>query len=188
MMTTGILRVFSLARSFSALLSNTASATVVRAGNKTNVIPGVAEFEIDGRTLPGQTDDDFVRELRAVLGDDVELEIVKSAPAVVTEPAASPLLDVIAREIETREPGGTVVPYLIPGFTDAKYFASTGARWYGFTPLKLPKGMRFADMFHGHNERVPVEGLAWGVEVLSAIVRKIGNSEQGTENRERSGR
>jgi acetylornithine deacetylase/succinyl-diaminopimelate desuccinylase-like protein len=165
----------SAARSFSALLSNTASATVVRAGAKTNVIPGVAEFEIDGRTLPGQTDDDLLRELRAVLGPDVELEIIKSAPPTVTEPVASPLFDIIKRQIEQREPGAVVIPYLIPGFTDAKYFSQTGARWYGFSPVKIERGsgIRFADMFHGHDERIPVAGLAWGVEVLDAVVREI---------------
>jgi len=165
----------TIARSFSALLSNTASATVVRAGAKTNVIPGLAEFEIDGRTLPGQTDEDLLRELRAVLGPDVELEIMKSAPPIVTEPVASPLFDIIKREVETREPGAQVVPYLIPGFTDAKYFTQTGARWYGFSPVKIEKGsgIRFADMFHGHDERVPVDGLAWGVDVLDTVVRAI---------------
>ena len=165
----------SLARSFSALLGNTAAATVVRAGNKTNVIPGVAEFEIDGRTLPGQSDADLLAELRAVLGPEVELEVIKSAPPVVTEPIASPVFDIIKRQVEAREPGATVVPYLIPGFTDAKYFSRTGARWYGFSPVKIEKssGIRFADMFHGHDERIPVAGLAWGVEVLDAVVREI---------------
>jgi acetylornithine deacetylase/succinyl-diaminopimelate desuccinylase-like protein len=165
----------SISRSFSALLSNTAAATVVRAGAKTNVIPGLAEFEIDGRTLPGQTDEDLLRELRAVLGPEVELEIIKSAPPVVTEPAASPLFDIIKRQVESREPGAEVVPYLIPGFTDAKYFSQMGARWYGFSPVKIEKrsGIKFADMFHGHDERVPVAGLAWGAEVLDAVVREI---------------
>jgi acetylornithine deacetylase/succinyl-diaminopimelate desuccinylase-like protein len=153
----------STARSFSALLSNTASATVVRAGAKTNVIPGLAEFEIDGRTL------------RAVLGPDVELEIIKSAPPTITEPVSSPLFDVIKRQVEQREPGAVVIPYLIPGFTDAKYFSQTGARWYGFSPVKIERGsgIRFADMFHGHDERIPLTGLAWGVEVLDAVVREI---------------
>jgi acetylornithine deacetylase/succinyl-diaminopimelate desuccinylase-like protein len=162
-------------RQFTALLSNTASATVVRAGAKTNVIPGVAEFEIDGRILPGQTNDDLMRELRAILGPDVELEIIKSAPPVVTEPVASPLFDSIQRQILQREPDAVVIPYLIPGFTDAKYFSQTGARWYGFSPVKIERdsGIRFADMFHGHDERIPVAGLAWGVEVLDAVVREI---------------
>ncbi|MGN6108298.1 MAG: M20/M25/M40 family metallo-hydrolase [Kofleriaceae bacterium] len=166
----------SIARSFSALLSNTAAATVVRAGAKTNVIPGVAEFEIDGRTLPGQSDEDLMRELREVLGPDVELEIIKSCPPVVTEPVASPVFESIQRQILAREPDAVVVPYMIPGFTDAKYFTQTGARWYGFSPVKIEKssGIRFADMFHGHDERVPVAGLAWGVEVLDAVVRELG--------------
>jgi acetylornithine deacetylase/succinyl-diaminopimelate desuccinylase-like protein len=165
----------SIARSFSALLSNTAAATVVRAGNKTNVIPGVAEFEIDGRTLPGQTNEDLLRELRAVLGDDVELEIMKSAPPVVTEPIESPVWQSIQQQVQRREPDALVVPYMIPGFTDGKYFTQMGARWYGFSPVKIEKGsgIRFADMFHGHDERVPVAGLAWGVEVLDAVVRDV---------------
>jgi acetylornithine deacetylase/succinyl-diaminopimelate desuccinylase-like protein len=147
----------------------------VRAGAKTNVIPGVAEFEIDGRTLPGQSDEDLLRELRAVLGDEVELTVMKSAPPVVTEPIESPVFDIIRRQVERREPDAQVVPYLIPGFTDAKYFTKMGARWYGFSPVKIEKGsgIRFADMFHGHDERVPVAGLAWGVEVLDAVVRDV---------------
>ena len=163
----------AVARGFGALLSNTASPTVVRAGNKTNVIPGIADFEIDGRTLPGQTNEDFLRELRAVLGEDVELEIIKSCPPIVTEPIASPLFDVMQREVLAREPDSLVVPYMIPGFTDAKYFSQTGAKWYGFSPLKIEKGsgIKFADMFHGHNERVPIAGLHWGTELLDAVVR-----------------
>lgn len=165
----------SIARSFSALLSNTASATVVRAGSKTNVIPGSAEFEIDGRILPGQTNEDFLRELRAVLGEGVELEILKSAPPTMTHPVSSPVFDIIKRQVETREPQAQVVPYMIPGFTDAKYFSQIGARWYGFCPIKIEKGagIKFAEMFHGNDERVPVAGLAWGTEVLDAVVREI---------------
>ena len=154
---------------------STASPTVVRAGAKTNVIPGVAEFEIDGRTLPGQTDAMFLAELRAVMGPDVELEIMKSAPPVETVPLASPLYDIIGRQVLAREPDAAIVPYLIPGFTDAKYFTQMGARWYGFSPVKLEKGsgIKFADMFHGHNERIPVAGLHWGTDLLDAIVREL---------------
>lgn len=165
----------SISRSFSALLANTASATVVRAGDKTNVIPGLAEFEIDGRTLPGQRDEDLIGELRAVLGSGVELEIIKSAPPMVTEPVESPVFSAIQHQISMREPDAVVVPYMIPGFTDGKYFTQMGARWYGFSPVKIERGanIRFADMFHGHDERIPVDGLVWGVEVLDAVVREV---------------
>jgi acetylornithine deacetylase/succinyl-diaminopimelate desuccinylase-like protein len=164
-----------VARAMGALLSNTASPTVVRAGAKTNVIPGVAEFEIDGRTLPGQTDEMFLAELRAVMGPDVELEVMRSGPPVETVPLASPLYDIIGRQVLAREPDAAVVPYLIPGFTDAKYFTQMGARWYGFAPVRLEKdsGLKFADMFHGHNERIPVAGLHWGTDLLDAVVREL---------------
>jgi len=164
-----------IARSLGALLSNTASPTVVRAGGKTNVIPGVAEVEIDGRTLPGQTTEDFLRELRAILGDDVELEVMREAPPIVTEPVRSPLYDLMARNLVAREPDAVVVPYMIPGFTDAKWFTQLGAKWYGFSPVKIERdsGIRFADMFHGHNERIPVAGLHWGTELLHSVVREF---------------
>jgi acetylornithine deacetylase/succinyl-diaminopimelate desuccinylase-like protein len=162
-----------LARSLGAMLSNTASPTVLRAGSKINVIPGLAEVEIDGRTLPGQTDADFLAELSAILGPDVELEVVRSAPPLVTEPARSPLYDTIVEVLGRREPDATVVPYLMPGFTDGKYFSRLGAKWYGFSPVKLPRGMKFGELFHGTDERIPVEGLKWGAEVLAEVVTRF---------------
>ncbi len=173
-----VLKVFpdkGVARGLQAVLSNTASPTVLSAGAKVNVIPDRAEVLIDGRTLPGQTDGDLLRELRAVMGPEVELEVMRSAPPVVTEPVDSPLFEIIAAEIQKREPDATVVPYMIPGFTDAKYFTRLGARWYGFSPVKIEKGsgIRFADMFHGHDERVPVDGLRWGADLLYAVVTEL---------------
>lgn len=163
----------SMARSLAALLSNTASPTVLRAGSKINVIPGLAEAELDGRTLPGQTTADLMRELGAVLGPDVELEVIRSEPPTVTEPTESPLYATIREVIARREPDAEVVPYLIPGFTDAKFFSALGAKWYGFAPVKLPRGLRFAELFHGNDERIPVDGLRWGAEVLAEVVHRF---------------
>jgi acetylornithine deacetylase/succinyl-diaminopimelate desuccinylase-like protein len=168
----------SLARAMAALLANTASPTVLRAGAKTNVIPGVAECEIDGRTLPGQTTADILRELRDVLGEDVELEVMKEAPPIVTEPFRSPAWDAIVSVLGRREPDAVVAPYLIPGFTDAKAFSRLGTRWYGFAPVKLPKGLRFADLYHGNDERIPVDGLRWGTEVLAEVVAEIAQCDR----------
>ena len=163
----------SVRRGLAAMLGNTASPTVLRAGSKANVIPGEAEAIIDGRTLPGQTDQDFLRELREVMGPDVELEILRSEPAVVTEPRESELASTILEVMGEREPTTRVVPYMLPGFTDAKFFTRLGARWYGFAPVKLPPEIRFADLFHGHNERIPVEGLRWGTSVLAEVVTRF---------------
>lgn len=168
-----------VARALLALLGNTASPTIVRAGNKANVIPGSAEVVIDGRTLPGQTSADFLRELQAVLGDEFELEIMRELPPVVTEPRRSTLYDAIMDVMAEVEPDAPVVPYMLPGFTDAKAFTQLGAKWYGFAPVKLPPGMKFAEMFHGHNERVPVDGLKWGVDVLARIVGRSAGFEVG---------
>lgn len=162
----------SVKRAFRALLGNTAAPTVLRAGNKTNVIPGFAEAEIDGRILPGQSQADFLGELREVLGANIELEVIHALPPVVTEPKESSLYSIIHEVMGDREPDSPVVPFILQGFTDAKAFTSIGAKWYGFAPVKLPPTLRFADMFHGHNERIPVDGLAWGTETLMEVVRR----------------
>lgn len=162
----------SIRRAFRALLGNTASPTVLRAGSKTNVIPGVATAEIDGRILPGQSRDDFMRELHEVLGPDIEIETIHSLPPVITQPRESSLYSVIHEVMADRAPDAPVVPFILQGFTDAKAFTSLGAKWYGFAPVRLPPNMRFADMFHGHDERIPVDGLAWGTETLMQVVRR----------------
>ena len=160
----------SVARALKAMLSNTASPTVLRAGNKTNVIPGLAEVDIDGRILPGTTTEEFLAELQVVLGPEFELEVTNAWDPMVTEPRDSPFLDCIHEVMARREPDAPVIPYLLPGFTDATAFTSLGARWYGFAPVKLPPDIKFADMFHGHNERIPIDGLEWGTETLAELL------------------
>ena len=162
----------SVGRAFRAMMGNTAAPTVLRAGSKTNVIPGLAEAEIDGRILPGQTTAMFLKELSQVLGPDIELEVMRELPPVVTEPRESSMYDAIIGLLSEREPGSRAVPYMLPGFTDAKAFTQIGARWYGFAPVKLPAEIRFADMFHGHNERIPIEGLKWGTRMLSDLISR----------------
>jgi acetylornithine deacetylase/succinyl-diaminopimelate desuccinylase-like protein len=157
---------------FGAMLSNTASPTIVRAGNKINVIPGHATVEIDGRTLPGQNDESFLRELEEVLGREAKLEVIRSAPAVETS-HDTPLFAHLARTIVAHDPTGIVLPYMIPGFTDAKAYAKLGTRAYGFSPVKFDSasGLSFSRMYHGDDERVPVAGVKWGLKVLYDAVR-----------------
>jgi acetylornithine deacetylase/succinyl-diaminopimelate desuccinylase-like protein len=161
-----------LARSFAAVLSNTASPTVLRAGAKINVIPEEATCEIDGRTLPGQTDEAFIRELKEAIGPDLEVEVLKSAPPVETS-AGTPLFDAICRTLREHDPVALPVPYLMPGFTDAKSWSRLGTKCYGFVPIRFDAAdpVRFAELFHSDDERVPVEGFKWGVGVLFDLVR-----------------
>lgn len=157
-----------------AQLHNTISPTVVRAGEKTNVIPDSAVAELDGRTLPGQRPEDLIAELRALVGSDLDLEIevIEQAPAAVNHPPDSPLWDCIRSVVRRHDPGLAVLPYMIPGYTDAKYFGQLGARWYGFSPVRLEagSGISFADLFHGIDERIPEDGFHWGLQALHEVV------------------
>lgn len=155
-----------------AMLANTASPTVLRAGQSVNVIPGEARCQIDGRILPGQTQESFLAELRGVLGEDVELEVLHAMDPVETVPWRGDLYRTIEEVMGERAPGCPVVPYMLPGFTDAKGFARIGVKWVGFAPVKLPPTLRYADLFHAHDERIPVEGHRWGAAVLADIVTR----------------
>ena len=161
-------------RQAAAQLHNTVSPTVLRAGEKTNVIPDSAVAELDGRTLPGQRPEDLIAELRALVGSelDMEIEVIEQAPASVNHPPDSPLWDCIRSVVRRHDPGLAVLPYMIPGYTDAKYFGQLGARWYGFSPVRLEagSGLSFASLFHGIDERIPEDGVHWGLQALHEVV------------------
>lgn len=159
-------------RSFASMVANTASPTVVRAGRKINVIPGEASVEIDGRTLPGQSTDDFLRELRALLDDDAHIEVLHEMPPVETPRNE---FEVLAKALEAAHPGCKPLPYLTPGFTDAKSYQRLGTRCYGFAPVRFDPAdqVAFSKLYHGHDERVPVAGFHWGFGVLYDTVRTL---------------
>lgn len=155
---------------FAALLSNTATPTVLRAGAKTNVIPGHASVEIDGRTLPGQTEESFLAELRVALGQDgakADIEVLRSLPPVETAPDG-PMWQRMVDVIKAHDPDGIPIPFVIPGFTDAKAYAKLGSRCFGFSPVRFDPAddVSFSRMYHGNDERVPTAGLDWGLGVL----------------------
>jgi acetylornithine deacetylase/succinyl-diaminopimelate desuccinylase-like protein len=162
-------------RSFGAMLSNTASPTILRGGSKVNVIPGRASVDIDGRILPGQTESSFLLELREAFGKDgrsAKLDVLSSQPPTVTS-ANTPLFTHLARTIRKHDPAGIPAPYMIPGFTDAMAYAKLGTKCYGFSPVRFEpdSGAVFSRMYHGDDERIPVDGLKWGLRVLYDAVR-----------------
>jgi acetylornithine deacetylase/succinyl-diaminopimelate desuccinylase-like protein len=161
------------AASMAALLANTASATILEGSNKFNLIPSQASALLDGRTLPGQTPQDLLRELRALLGDDLDFEILEEFPPVEQPDPDSPLYRLMCDALKRHDPQGVPLPYMITGFTDAQYFSRLGARCYGFSPHRFPAqdNIKFFDLFHGHNERIHVEGYQWGLKVLWDVVR-----------------
>jgi acetylornithine deacetylase/succinyl-diaminopimelate desuccinylase-like protein len=158
-----------IANLIGATIRNTANPTRLEAGYKDNVIPGKASATIDCRTLPGQAES-FLAELREVIGPDIEIEHRHRQPAVETA-FEGDLVDAMAAALRAEDPGARAVPYLMSGGTDAKAFATLGIRCFGFAPLRLPADLNFAALFHGVDERVPVEGLKFGVRVLDRLLR-----------------
>lgn len=158
-----------LARMLYAILHNTANPTILRAGEKVNVLPSEALLEVDGRVLPGQTQEDFLAEVRALIGDDYEIEVLEYKPAV-SAPPDDPMLAVMNDVLRRHDPAAIVVPNMVPGFTDANHYSRLGIRCFGFSPVRLPEGFPFIDLMHGHDERIPVEGFFFGVRVLCELV------------------
>ena len=153
-----------MSRMLRAVLSNTANPTMLRAGYKENVIPGAAEATVDGRFLPGQ-EEQFERELDALLGDGVTREWIHRDQAVETD-FDGPLVEAMSAALVAEDPLGRPIPYTMSGGTDAKSFERLGMRCFGFSPLLLPPDLDFSALFHGIDERVPTEGLQFGVRVL----------------------
>ena len=152
-----------------ATLQNTANPTMLDAGYKHNVIPGEASAGIDGRVLPGY-EDEFEETIRALVGDQVDITTV-TADIALEAPLDSMLVDQMAGVLRAEDPGARPVPYMISGGTDAKAFARLGIDCYGFSPLQMPPDLDYWRLFHGVDERVPVDGLAFGVRVLDRFLR-----------------
>lgn len=160
------------ARGIGAMLGNTTSPTMLEAGKKVNVIPSVATARVDGRIIPGQSVEQFLAEVQRVVGDDVKLNVFEHHDGV-TFRSDTELFDTIARAVERHDPGSTPVPYMIPGFTDSFAYARLGAVCYGFSPVRLGADLNFTRMYHGHDERIPKDGYAWGQRVLYEVVEEF---------------
>jgi acetylornithine deacetylase/succinyl-diaminopimelate desuccinylase-like protein len=158
-----------IANLIGATVRNTANPTRLAAGYKDNVIPGKASATIDCRTLPGQAEL-FLDQLRDVIGPDIEIEHLQRQPAVETGFDGA-LVDAMAAALRAEDPGARAVPYMLSGGTDAKAFSTLGIRCFGFAPLRLPADLPFATLFHGIDERVPVDGLRFGVRVLDRFLK-----------------
>jgi acetylornithine deacetylase/succinyl-diaminopimelate desuccinylase-like protein len=153
-----------------ATLRNTANPTRLTAGYKENVIPSSATATVDCRSLPGRADE-FLAEIRSVIGPDIEVSFVQHQPALETT-FDGPLVDAMAAALRAEDAGARPIPYMLSGGTDAKAWSEIGIRCFGFAPLRLPPDLNFAALFHGIDERVPVEGLQFGVRVLDRFLAR----------------
>ena len=154
----------SSARMLGAVIRNTANPTMLEAGYKVNVIPTEATAHVDGRFLPGY-EDEFFATLAELCGEHVTWDFVSHQQPWET-PYDGRLVDAITQSILAEDPDGIVAPYLMSGGTDAKHFRKLGMRSYGFAPLRLPRDLDFGALFHGVDERVPVDALEFGARVF----------------------
>ena len=158
----------SVARMIGATIRNTANPTMLDAGYKANVIPSRAEATIDTRFLPGQ-EEALLAVIDDLLGDGVSREFINSDIAVETS-FDGDLVDAMSAALRAEDPAAHPIPYLMSGGTDAKSFSTLGIRCFGFSPLLLPADLDFMALFHGIDERVPIDGLKFGVRVLDRFL------------------
>ena len=157
-------------QTFDPLLHNTANITIIRGGEKNNVIPSEFVVELDGRLLPGYGPEDMIAEMLQLVGDDIELEVTSYDPGPA-EPDMG-LFDTLAGILKEADPHGTPLPTLLPAVTDGRFFSRLGIQTYGFLPMLLPENFNFTQTIHAADERIPVEAVEFGTRAIyEALLR-----------------
>ncbi|MCB8925699.1 MAG: M20/M25/M40 family metallo-hydrolase [Ardenticatenaceae bacterium] len=157
---------------FDALLRHTVSPTIVRGGYKNNVIPTEVSLELDGRILPGYQPQHLIQELRQLLGDDFEIEVLFYDPGPPAPNMA--LFDTLAGILQRADPDGVPIPLIVPGVTDARHFARLGIQTYGFIPMQLPPDFNFTATIHAADERIPAAALDFGTAAIFELLSSFG--------------
>ncbi len=163
-----VAKIGPVSRIIGATLRNTATPTMLKAGYKANVIPSSAEATVDCRVLPG-SEEHFREQIAEIVGEGIEITWTWQPPLEV--PFEGALVEAMKDALVAEDPGSHPVPYMLSGGTDNKAFARLGIAGYGFSPLKLPAELDFSSLFHGVDERVPVEALKFGTRVLQRLLR-----------------
>jgi acetylornithine deacetylase/succinyl-diaminopimelate desuccinylase-like protein len=160
-------------QSFDPLLHNTVNATIVRGGEKDNVIPSNVTVTLDGRILPGYTKGDLLRELGTVVGTDIELEVLLYDPATAGDPDMG-LFTTLGDVLQELDPEGIPMPLLLGAVTDGRFFSRLGIQTYGYMPMRLPTGWSFIDSIHAADERVPVAAMSFGTDAIYRVLERFG--------------
>lgn len=155
-------------RMLDALLHHTVNTTVVSGGGKENVVPDEVSLTLDVRILPGYDDADAIRELRTIVGGDVDIDVIRFEEGPPEADMA--YFDHLSGVLEDADPTGAAVPLVMPGGTDGRIFADLGIQSYGFTPMQLPPDFVFTDTIHAADERIPVETVGWGTDRIYEAV------------------
>ncbi|MDQ6656799.1 MAG: M20/M25/M40 family metallo-hydrolase [Actinomycetota bacterium] len=156
-----------VSRIVNATVRNTANPTTLTAGYKMNVIPSTAQATVDCRVLPGQLES-FQAEVAQIAGDGIEIDWFISPP--LEYPWEGPLVEAMKKAIRDEDADGYPIPYMLSGGTDNKAFSRLDIAGFGFSPLRLPADLDFSALFHGVDERVPVDALTFGTRVLQRLL------------------
>ena len=143
----------------------------MRAGSKLNVVPGEVVIDVDGRISPASSADELVREISDVIGGEHSIEVLHQEPAAEFS-TETELYRQIVEVMREHDPDRPVVPYQVYAATDSRNYAKLGTTCYGFYPVQMPDDVNFPDLFHGVDERMPVEGFRFGIQALYDLVTR----------------
>jgi acetylornithine deacetylase/succinyl-diaminopimelate desuccinylase-like protein len=156
---------------FEPMLRNTVNATIVHGGEKVNVVPSRIELELDGRLLPGLSPDVLIDELLAVVGDDVEVELLRHDPGGPAPDLTH--FEALAQILRELDPQAIPLPLLQIGVTDGRFFSQLGIQTYGFIPMRLPDAFPFLRFIHAADERIPAEAVEFGTEAIYRAIQRL---------------
>ena len=157
-------------QTFDPILHNTANITIIRGGEKNNVIPSEIVIELDGRLLPGYGPEDMITEMLSLVGNEIDLEVTSYDPGPA-EPDMG-LFHTLADILKEADPEGTPLPNLLPAVTDGRFFTRLGIQTYGFLPMILPEGFTFTQTIHAADERIPVEAIEFGANAIYEVMKR----------------
>jgi acetylornithine deacetylase/succinyl-diaminopimelate desuccinylase-like protein len=159
-------------RLFDPLLHNTVTPTQLQGSQWVSVIPSEISVEVMGKPLPGYSPDDLIAELRSIIGDQPEIEVIRYDP--VPAEVDMGLFDTLASILSEADPGGIPIPLLLSSGTDGRLFSRLGIQTYGFTPMKLPQDLNFSQTIHAADERIPVEAMDFGADAIYKAIQRFG--------------
>ncbi len=155
-------------RMLEPMFRDTISPTIIEGGVQENAVPSEVQVLLDCRLLPGSNQSDIVRDVLAIVGENAEIKVERYEEGPPTVDMS--LMPYLSDLLEKADPGAKAIPFMVAGGTDAKWFHELGIDTYGFTPMRLPPDLDFMALFHGPNERIPVDALNFGSALMYEAV------------------
>jgi acetylornithine deacetylase/succinyl-diaminopimelate desuccinylase-like protein len=156
---------------YNAMVRNTISLTILQGGSKSNVIPSESAATLDCRLIPGSSKEDFLKEIKRRLGDEIEVEGSMESQSILPSSLDTDLFRAIEKYAAENDPDCPMVPLLLPGATDSRFLREKGITTYDFCPFRLSEKELLR--VHGNNERIAVENLRFGMRMMVDIIKEI---------------